>query len=425
MTADLKNVIASFVGSILEMYDFVIYGFFATVIATLFFPKSDHFISLVATFAIFAIGYFSRPIGGILFAHISDRYGRKQGLIYSTVCMGLAIFLLAITPTYASIGVAAPILLLIFRIFQGLSVGGEFPSATTFLAEHAKANNRGFVASWVFFGINLGIVLACAVGTFITFIFSQDQIMAWGWRIPFLFGCLLAIISYFIRKRLSETSIFLNEKTHENLPVKTVFMTSFKPMIIGLGLICIMAAAIGTVFLYAPTYLHGYLKLSLSKALLFNTISIFIFAVLIPIVAIISDKIGRKPIFIFGCVLFILFSYPLYAMVATTSSDGLLLLGLVVLGAFTALIIGPIAAILSELYMTATRATGMAISYNISFAIFGGVAPVILTTLLSKTGDDASPAYYLIITAIVSLVFVLFMREGRGVSLGQVDKNLK
>lgn len=415
-------IIATSLGSVLEMYDFVIYAFFAPVIGSLFFPKSDHTAALIATFGVFALGYLARPLGGIFFGWITDKRGRRAGLLYSVSAMGLSILVMGLLPTYANIGIAAAWLLLICRIFQGLSVGGEFPVATTFLAEHADKKHRGFLSSWLFFGINMGIVLASLVGAALTRNLSHSAVHSYGWRIAFILGSLLAFASYFVRSKLLETDIFNDLKQQGGVskaPLATSIHQEHKNLVIGFALISVMAAAISTVFLFMPSFLHEYLNISLSDALSMNTISLVIFTCLIPITAKISDKIGRRPMLILGSLLFALLSHVLYSNMVNTNSHGVILFCITILGVIDAMIVGPIAATLSELFGTKARSTGIGIAYNLSFAIFGGLAPMALTWLIGRHENLSAPAIYLMITAVVSLIAALFLKESANSHLGE------
>ncbi|OGT29951.1 MAG: hypothetical protein A3E87_09445 [Gammaproteobacteria bacterium RIFCSPHIGHO2_12_FULL_35_23] len=412
-------VLTTCIGSLLEMYDFVIYGFFATIIAKQFFPPNNMFISLLATFGIFAIGYFARPLGGLIFGHLSDRLGRKSSLVYSVASMGIPIFIIGLLPTYQTIGDAAPILLLICRIIQGLSVGGEFPGAITFLTEHAPQQSRGYTASWVFFGINLGVVVASFLGAIITALLPNSQLEIWGWRIPFILGGIIALLGYYIRKNIAESPLYVQMKKKHLImknPVAETFKTSKLNLIKGFGLISVMAAAIGTIFLFMPTYLTYYLKINFTTALWINAFNVLIFTLLIPFMAILSDKVGRKPVLVIGTLLFIFNSYPLFLLLPS-NNHYLVMWALACLGALASFIVGPIASTLAELFATNIRTTGIAIAYNLSFGLFGGLAPLLITALIKRTHNMQSPAIYLSLTAFISLLFMLSLQETKGKSL--------
>lgn len=408
---------STWLGGIVEMYDFVVYIFLSPIIAEVFFPKTDPHSAILMTFGIFAIGYFSRPIGGILFGHLVDRIGRRRGLIASVFAMSIAIFLTAIVPGYQTIGIAAPILLLIFRLLQGLSVGGEFPTALVFLAENSDVNKRGWFTSWLFCGINFGTLLGSAVVALFHYWLDPAQLQSWGWRIPFLAGALLAIFGFYVRNRLLETPIFiehLKKYGASRLPIKTLLQHNWWPLIIGIGLVCLMSIIIGALYLNMPMYLHALNKISMTEALWANTISLLIFSLFIPVFGLLSDKLGRKTVLLSGTVLIGIFCYGLFYLLKTPNiiafGTGLLILSL-----FSAMVVGPLPVILTELFPTHIRATGAAMTYNISFGVFGGLAPLVIAKIYGSTHNlHDGPTFYLIFGAIVTLIAVLLYRETKG-----------
>lgn len=404
-------VIASCVGSILEMYDFVIYGFFAIILAQLFFPQDGSFAAIAKTFAIFAVGYLSRPLGGILFGWFCDRRGRRAGLLYSVILMGVPIFLIGCLPTYHDWGIASAWLLLVLRLLQGLSVGGEFPAGTVFLAEHAWPERRGVVVSLMFYGINVGVLLGSVVGLIVTHWVSHQELMAFAWRIPFWLGGILAIGAYMVRRRLEETPVFTHvaeNKELSSMPLVDLFRVAPMNVLKCIGIVAVMAVGVGVIFLYMPTYLHNSLGVSLPHAFLCNTIALFVFTCFIPFAGALSDKLGRKPVFLMGTMALMFLAYPLFHAM-TTHDPYMTLWALVCLGFILAFIIGPIGCILVGRFPTSVRTSGVAVTYNISFAIFGGLAPLVVTWLLHLTHNTSAPALYIIVAAIISLIAILFM----------------
>jgi MFS family permease len=404
-------VIASSVGSVLEMYDFVIYAFLATVLAQLFFPNSDSFVAHVKTFAIFAVGYFSRPLGGIIFGWLCDKRGRRFGLIYSIVLMGVPIFLIGCLPTYQTWGHYAALSLLVLRLLQGLSVGGEFPAGSVFLAEHAAPHRRALVVSLMFLGVNFGIVLGSLVGSITTNMVSEHTLLAYAWRIPFLLGGVLAFVGYIIRRKLQETSVFLQitaEKEISRAPLIDLFRVNFRALLKSSGLVCVMAAAVSTLFLFMPTYLSHYLHIPLSKALLMNTVSLFVFSCFIPLAGSMADKIGTRAVYMMGVLALLFLLYPLYKIMGTQHDLWLTLWAMVMLGFTVAFIIGPIGVMLATSFRASVRTSGFAVAYNVSFGVIGGLAPLVLTVLLHHTGNLQAPTLYLGAAAIISFLCVLF-----------------
>ena len=360
-------IVATTAGSVLEMYDFVIYSFFAIILGKLFFPSQQALVQLIATYGIFALGYLARPLGGIIFGHIADRFGRRNGLAISVVSMGIPIVALGLLPTYQSIGIWAPILLTVVRVFQGLSVGGEFPSAATFLSEHAPPSERGFETSWLFFGINGGILLASLVGYVVTESFHANQtaLLSWGWRIPFLLGGVLAAVGYYIRRNLGETHAFQELKYNrsiEKIPFMYVLRHHMGDTLKGFGATAAMASAISLIYLYMPTYLTQFVHLPLSTALLFNAINLVVLIVMLPIMGKWSDYFSRRVVTSIGGFLLVFNTYPFLWLINSFShSPYLILWALCMMGVFTACTLGPIAAMLAELFATKARTSGVAI----------------------------------------------------------------
>ena len=418
-----RITVSASIGGALEMYDFVIYVFLAPIIAALFFPQDDTRTAMLMTFGIFAVGYFARPVGGILFGHLTDRVGRKQGLIWTVLTMAVPIFLIGCLPSYQDIGITAPILLLVLRILQGLSVGGEFPSASVFLAEHAPAAKRGFISSWLYCGINLGLLLGSVVAAILAVSMSTEQQLSFGWRLPFLLGGALAVVGYYIRRHLDETPHFVALKRQgklNTLPVISLLRDSGWRCLNSIGTVCLMAVVIGTVFLYMPHYLHVRIGLSMSEALWLNSLSVLVFACLIPVFGKLVDHMGAKRTMLMGAWLFLLFSWPLYMVVSSGLTDGRLYWGLFFLSALGAMVVAPVVAMLTEIFPTACRTSGVALSYNVSFGVFNGIAPLALVWLGSYIVSAPYPAVYLMLGAVVTIVTLIFQPDTQGVDLKKV-----
>lgn len=297
------TLLSSVIGSLIENYDFAIYGFFATTLISLFFPDKNPAMNLLLAYAIFSIGYIIRPFGGIIFGYLGDVLGRKAGLLSSIICMGIPLFLMSILPSYASIGITAAFLLIACRMFQGLSVGGEFPSALVFLAEHATTRNRGLISSMAFCGINMGLLMASAMSAILSHLLSPNQLYHWAWRIAFAYGALLAIAGFFIRRRLRETPVFLLERA-QNKPLTFPLLYTLKNepfnLMRAVGITSVFATAIPIILIFMPAYLSHYLTLSAKEALSLNTWNAFIFIFLIPLMGYLSDRLGRKLILLTG-----------------------------------------------------------------------------------------------------------------------------
>lgn len=419
-TSRAKAVLVSSIGGGLENYDFILYVFFAPLFAILFFPAENEFVVLLNTLAIFAIGYFARPIGAIFFGHYGDRFGRKKGMLVSLAIMGISTVLIGLLPTYATIGIAAPIFLLILRICQGFSIGGDLPGAITFVAEYADDHKRGFACALVFFAVNIGLLMASAVAALVTSLLSHEQLVSWGWRVGFLLGIVIAVVGFYLRSKIAETSYFNRLEQAEDIatfPIIHLFRIHQREVLQGVGLVWLFAVIIAQVFLYMPTYLNIEIHFELHTALILNSINGVIFALCIPVMGYLSDKFGRKPVILITAILFILLSYPLYTLL----SHGNMTIEIMALACFAIMaagIVGVVPSTLAELFPTHVRYSGVAISYNISFAIFAGLTPVVATYLLYKLQFPQAPSFNLIIAALVAVIAALTMKEGSKKPLG-------
>jgi len=419
-TTSIKSTVtAASVGGFLEMYDFVIYAFFASVLAPLFFPSTDHVASLLAVFGVFAVGYLARPIGGIIYGYFGDRLGRRKTLIYSLLFMAIPTFLMSVLPTYEQVGRWAPVLLIMLRLAQGLAVGGDFPGAITFVSEHVKKNRRGLHNSWIYFGINFGLMFGSAVASLITHNLTHQQLFSWGWRIPFALGILLALVGMYIRHRSTETPLFALAQQHmseNHNPIKSAIQTNKKNIIQGVFISLLGAVIISQIFIFMPTYLSKFGEYTLDRALMINTLSILAFTLCLPLAGLISDFIGRKKIIATGCILFMLISIPAYYFMSHNSNTTSLI-AVFALAIISAMIIGPLPSTLAELFATENRYTSVAISYNVAFAIFGGLTPFILTWLIHAAEKPMIPAFYIAVCALITLMTVLTISETKGSGL--------
>ncbi len=411
----VKNVVAGCVGNVLEWYDFALYGFFAPIIAKLFFPSDDQLTGLLATFGIFAVGFLMRPIGSVLFGILGDRLGRKKALEISVVMMAIPTTLIGVLPTYESVGVLAPVLLTIIRLIQGISVGGEFTGSISYVVEHAPypPGRRGFYSSWTVFSLLGGILLGSAIASIVTDFFTDSQVQSFGWRIPFLLGLVIGIIGLFLRSGIDESPAFKKMKeagTLSKKPIKDAFKYHWKEIITVIGATCVGAVNFYMIFVYLTTFLSTETHLDLSTALEINTVSMIVLMIITPIMGYLSDKIGRKPILIGGCLIIAIFSYPLFVEFA--KGDALHdLLSQLVFALGLSMVFGPFGAMMIELFPAKIRMSAVSIGYNLGFAVFGGTAPFIATYLIDVTGDKLSPSYYLILSAIISLIVFARIRE--------------
>lgn len=415
-----KLIVPGIIGNVLEWYDFSLYGYFAPIIAKLFFPISTPFLSLLATFGVFALGFLMRPLGALIFGYFGDRVGRRKTLAVAVILMAIPTTLIGLLPTYNYIGVFAAILLTVCRLLQGLAVGGEFAGSIVYITEHAPNSRRGLHGSWAMFSAFVGILLGSAVSALVSFL-PADALTTWGWRIPFLLGIILGIVGLYLRMRMPETPHFLalkaDDKVLEN-PIYQAFKTALSPMIISAGLVFLPAMSFYLLFVYLSSYMNTYMHMPLHSALVINTISMLAIIIVIPWVGLLSDKIGRKPVLFFGALGFILFSYPLFLLLQVGSFSAMLI-SQVCFAIFLCFAYAAIPAALVELVGTHIRYTAMSFPYNFSNALFGGTAPLVATFLIGITGTPLAPSFYLIFAGIVMIFFVTLLKESNRRALKQ------
>jgi MHS family proline/betaine transporter-like MFS transporter len=411
-----RNTIGGVVGNVLEWYDFAIFGYFAPIIGAQFFPAENQVAALINAFGVFAAGYMMRPLGGLVFGHLGDRLGRKRALQLSVLLMAIPTTLLGLLPTYASIGIGAPIALVALRLLQGVSVGGELIGSISFITEIAPANRRGLYGSWTLFSAVGGIMVGSFLATVMHTVFDPATLSAWGWRLPFLAGFAIGGFGLWMREGMVESPDF--EKLEEaggvaERPVSEA-LRRHPGRIFHIGALVVMqGGGFYMLFVWWPTYLSHLVQPAVSHALLVNTISMGLLVVLVPLAGLASDLWGRKPVLAAGLGGFVLLAYPLFVV----TDHGLLLPALgaqLVFAVLMAATLGPAPATMVEMFPTRTRFSGIAIGYNVSLALFGGTAPLVCTWLISRTGDVAAPAYYLIAMGVISLTAVLMLRPASG-----------
>ena len=401
------------IGNVMEWYDFAVYGYFASVIGQLFFPNTDPAVSLIASFGAFAAGFVVRTLGGLLFGRIGDRIGRERAMTLSVVAMAVPTVLMAFIPSYQTIGILAPILIIFLRIVQGLSVGGEFTSSLVYLVEHAPSHRRGFMAIWGSWGASAGTLLGSAVGLLVTHYWDSAELLAWGWRLPFLLGGFVAFTGYWIRKSVRVHLPLVPSKT----PVKEAFARFKRPMLRVAFLNVGNGVAYYTAFIYTLTYLKGSGRLSESDAFQLNTVSMVLLLCLMPLSAWLSDWVGRKPVLLASLLTLTMGTLPLFYLILHGTTTEIILGELsfaLILGFST----GAIAATNVELIPSMVRCTGLAFAYNASIGLFGGSTPMINAWLIRSTESPMAPAFWGTITALVSLLtLALWVRETRFRSL--------
>ena len=396
-----RAVVAASIGNALEWFDFAVYGFFAVAMARLFFPAANETVSILVALATFGVTFVLRPLGAIVIGTFADRHGRKSAFMLTIVLMMTGTAIIALAPTYSSIGILAPILIVVARMIQGFSAGGEFGSATAFLAEQ-NPQRRGFFASWQFASQGLTTILATAFGATLASTLTTAQMDAWGWRIPFIFGLLIGPVAYYIRRHVDETIEFQSTPASKT-PLREAFSDVKLRMLISLGAVVLVTVATYTT-LFMPTYATRQLGLPPYSGFLAGLLTGSIQLVLIPIVGALSDRIGRLPIAFVSAVAILLSIYPMFAWLTATPSIQTLLIVQAIIGVLTAGYMGGLPALMSELFPTRVRTTGLSISYSFGVAIFGGFAPFIIAWLIEITGSKLAPSFYLMLAAVISLV---------------------
>ena len=401
-------IFAASLGNALEWFDILAYGYFAVAISKLFFPTKDPTVSLLLALGTFGVSYLIRPLGAIVLGAYADRAGRKASMLVSILLMMVGTFLMAVMPTYGTIGVAAPIGVLIARLIQGFAVAGEFGSATTYLAEH-RPERKGYLASWQWSGQGLGNLLPSIFGVILTTALTPDQLLAWGWRVPFVFGLLVGPVGFYIRRHLEETPEFRTSKKSQ-APVKDVLARQTDRFFLALGTVVLSTSA-QYLILYMPTYAIRQLHLPASIGFTATIVSGLILTVGAPIVGHWSDKVGRTRIMLATTILFLVSMYPLFVMLTSHVSVALLIVMVGWMGLLKTAYSGALPALMTEIFPTETRVTGVALSYNVGVPIFGGFAPFVVTWLIGATGSKLAPSYYLMFTALVSLGTLLLIRR--------------
>ena len=409
-----RVVVASFIGTAIEWYDFFLYGTAAALVFNrLFFPNFDPIAGTMAAFATYAVGFFARPLGGVIFGHFGDRVGRKSMLVTTLMLMGLATFCVGLLPTYGQVGVLAPVLLVALRFVQGFGVGGEWGGAVLMVVEHADKERRGLFASWVQAGVPVGMLLSTGVFSVVTRL-PETAFVAWGWRVPFLLGILLTGIGFFIRLRVLESPVFeqaKNVRPAPKLPILEVLHTHPRSVLLAMGARLAENAFfyIFTVWVLSyATQQHGLAKSTLLNGVLLGSAAQL---VAIPLFGSLSDRVGRRPVYLGGAIFLLAMAFPFFWLVDTKSTA--LVWTAIVTGMIGhAAMYGPQAAFFSELFGTRTRYTGASLGYQLAAPFSGGLAPLIASALLGWSGGKPWPiALYLIGMSVVTISSVLMAAE--------------
>lgn len=411
-------IVGGTIGNLTEWYNFLLYGYLASVISQLFFPVQNKLLSLTLVFMLFALSFLVRPLGGILFGWIGDTYGRQRALIISLLLLAIPTFLIGCLPTYQTIGIASPILLSLLRICQGLSAGGEHTGSAVYVAEYAPNSRRSLWVSTVPTSAALGILISSATALLIVNSFSTQQLLAWGWRTGFWIGTLLCVISIVLRISLPETPYFQQKQRQPSLQRQSISaLLNNSEILKKILLVFCLASSWGIfyqiLFIWMPTYLSGIQHLSNTVSLKINSICMILFTGLVLLVGFCADYVSRKLLLSIACLAMLIFSYPLFTLLSSGSLAHIycamitftLIFSLYLPTAFVCMI---------ELFPVQIRYTALSFGFNIGLAIFGGTCPLIATWLIETTHNNNAPAFYMMLAAIAALLCCFFFEDKRG-----------
>ena len=410
-----RQIFAAVIGNALEWYDFVIYGFMTVIISRLFFPAESEYASLLIAMATFGVGFFMRPVGGVLIGLYADRRGRKAALQLIILLMTIATAMIAFAPTYAAIGIAAPAIMVLARLLQGAATGGEFASATAFLIESAPPERRGFFGSLQMVGQSIAALTGATAGMLVTQGLTPEQIDDWGWRLPFLFGLLIGPVGLWMRRHLSETEEFVaaSQDETQHLGLMAVLREHLRDVLVCFGLVVSATIMFYVVLIYMPTYAKTQLNIPLKEAFTAQVAGLIFLTGLIPLFGILSDRIGRRAVLMMAAVLYLLLTYPLMAWLLAEPSLIRLAIMQIVLCSAIAVGFGAISTALAEQFPVRQRSTGLALAYNVAVMIFGGFAQLIVTWLIKTTGSLLAPSFYVMFGASVGLLAAWFITDRR------------
>ena len=417
-------ILASFIGTSIEWYDFFLYGTAAALVFNkLFFPMVSPLAGTLSAFGTFAVGFLARPVGAVLFGHYGDKLGRKSMLVYSLLIMGIATFLIGLLPTYHTVGVLAPVLLVVLRCAQGIGVGGEWGGAVLMAVEHSTAGKRGFYGSWPQMGVSAGLLLSTGVFALLSSSLSESQFIAWGWRVPFLLSFVLIGVGLFVRLKILETPVFEKLKGNQaeaRLPILELFRNYPRMIVLATGMRIAENGSFYIATIFVLSYAETHLGLSRSVPLAGVILSAVIGLFTVPSYAALSDRIGRRPLYLTGALFILLFAFPFFWLL--NSRSPVLMVAAIILSVNVGhdMMYGPQAAFLSELFGPRVRYTGTSLTYHLSSVLAGGIAPLIATALLAAFGANAVAAYVALM-GLISTVSAYLAPESFRREIAQID----
>ncbi len=408
-----RVVSASFIGNLVEWFDYAVYGYLATTIAGVFFPESSATAGLLATFGVFALSFVIRPVGGLFWGHFGDRVGRRAALSLSILIMSAATFVIALLPGYAQVGIAAPVLLLLTRLVQGFSAAGEYAGAAAFLFEYAPRNRRGLYTSVVPASTAAGLLLGSVVVTLLTSTLSAEAMSSWGWRVPFLLAAPLGVIGRYIRLKLEDTPEYReleHQQSATQAPLRQTFAHSKGRLLIAFGVTSLNAVGFYMLLSYMPTYLSTELGLGETGAFASTSIALLVYIAAVFAMGRLSDQVGRATMLTTAGALFAVLAIPAFLLLGASGLVGVVLIH-AALGIVLTTNDGTLPAFLAELFPTQVRYSGFAFSFNTANALFGGTAPFVATSLIQASGHSAAPAGYLAAAGLAAALVMLAARR--------------
>jgi len=410
-----RAMVAGIIGHFVEWYDYGVYAYVATMLAAAFYADSDPTAGLLAVFATFAVAFFARPLGGLFFGSLADRIGRQRCLAAVVVLMSLSTFLIGVLPGYASIGVAAPVLLLVARILQGFSAGGEIAGAASFVNEYAPRNKRGLLSSLLPAASATGLLFGAVLLTILTSSLSEDAMGQWGWRVPFLIALPLGAIGLYLRLKIEDTPLFqalVSAKQADPTPLRSSLSEQFRWIAVAFGATLTYGVGFYTVMSYMPTYLKEVTDFGAGEMFIVTAAVLLAHIIALPLCGALSDRIGRKPVLIAASIALVVLTYPAFVLIAEGRNMFVAILAGAVMGALIAGGAAPLFAFMAEMFPTRLRTSSVSIGYNASVMIFGGTAPFISTFLIDKTGSNVAPSFYLVAAAAGAVFTLFFARTG-------------
>ncbi|MGP2441265.1 glycine betaine/L-proline transporter ProP [Streptomyces sp. JW3] len=413
-----RAVRAAALGNAMEWFDFGVYSYLAVTLGKVFFPSGNPTAQLLSTFGAFAAAFLVRPLGGLVFGPLGDRVGRQKILALTMILMAAGTFAIGLIPSYGSIGAWAPVLLLVARLVQGFSTGGEYAGASTFIAEYAPDRRRGFLGSWLEFGTLAGYIGGAGLVTLMTALMSDGDLTSWGWRIPFLIAGPMGIVGLFLRMRLEETPAFMAEvekaeAERPKVPLREMVTGQWQALLLCVGLVLVFNVTDYMLLSYMPSYLTSELAYDETHGLLVVLAVMALMMIVQPFAGALTDRVGRRPVIAAGCAGFLLLSVPALLLIREGSLAAVGL-GMAALGLLLVCFTAAMPSALPALFPTRVRYGSLSIGFNISVSLFGGTTPLVVTALIGATGDLMMPAYYMMAAAVVGGVAVWFMTESAG-----------